>query len=123
MTTTPEYKKAWRERNLDRLREYQRQYRQRPDVRERRKVSLRNGHLRRKFGITIEEFHSMLQDQGSRCKACGGNADMGYGFHVDHCHSTGRIRGILCHGCNTALGLVRESPDRLRKLADYLELN
>ena len=44
-------------------------------------------------------------------------------LHVDHDHETGKIRGLLCHACNIVLGLVKDDPDRLRLLANYLEVS
>lgn len=55
------------------------------------------------------------------CEACGSRATHGRNFHLDHDHGTGKFRGWLCHGCNTALGGARDMPEILRKLATYLE--
>lgn len=73
------------------------------------------------YGLTVEEFDRLFAAQGGKC-ICGATEPGGKHrrFHVDHDHATGRVRGILCHGCNTALGLVGESPDRLEMLARYL---
>lgn len=54
------------------------------------------------------------------CVICGSSRSDGR-LHVDHDHATGRVRGVLCRGCNTSLGNVRESVDILRKMIDYLE--
>lgn len=79
-------------------------------------------HLMRTYGITLEEYQAMLQRQQYRCAACATDKPGGKGdWHVDHCHGTGRVRGILCRACNTALGLVRDEPRTLRALANYLE--
>ncbi|MFD6915076.1 MULTISPECIES: endonuclease VII domain-containing protein [Streptomyces] len=41
--------------------------------------------------------------------------------HVDHCHKTGRVRGVLCLNCNVGVGLFKEDPERMRRAAEYLE--
>lgn len=56
----------------------------------------------------------------SHCEVCNG-CPGSKGMHLDHCHVTGIFRGWLCHRCNVALGFVRDDPDTLRKLADYLD--
>jgi len=80
-------------------------------------------NYKRKFGITLEEKAALLAAQGHRCKACGshhpGNK-LGQ-WQTDHIHGTKIIRGILCLGCNSALGHVKDNPQRLRQLADYVE--
>jgi hypothetical protein len=68
----------------------------------------------RRYGLTAEDLAAV--DAQVACDVCDEPAR-----HVDHDHATGRVRGVLCLGCNTALGLVRESPERLRALARYLE--
>lgn len=76
-------------------------------------------HLRRSYGITVEQYESMLAAQGGVCAICGG-PQTGKNWHVDHDHETGEVRGILCHGCNHALGGARDNPDTLIAAAKYL---
>lgn len=83
-------------------------------------------HYRRKYGITIEERDRMVAMQGGKCAICGGQPN-GYDngkaarLHVDHCHTTNRIRGLLCYTCNTMLGLADDDPVRLLAAAEYLK--
>lgn len=83
----------------------------------------RNSHLIKKFGITVAEAESMLVAQGGVCAICREPIQdiRGYSPHVDHDHSTGKIRGILCHQCNNGLGLFKDDPKCLRAAAEYLE--
>lgn len=67
---------------------------------------------RNRYKLTYEEYLALKQE----CAVCGTEGKL----HVDHDHTTGKVRGLLCHGCNLALGLVKDSPERLRKLADYI---
>lgn len=86
------------------------------------RVGIRNSTLKAKYGITVGEYNSMFESQGKACAVCGGTESRGYGsMHVDHCHTTGKIRGILCQPCNTSLGKMNDDPVLLRKLADYIE--
>ena len=78
-------------------------------------------HIRNAYGLTPEQYDAMIEVQGGRCAVCREPLDFGQQTHVDHCHATDRIRGILCHPCNIALGNARDDPQRLRDLADYLE--
>jgi len=82
----------------------------------------RSINLKRNYGITIEDFDQMHDDCNGQC-ICGATKGRSNSpaLFVDHCHDTGKIRGLLCHKCNSAIGLV-EDPDVLRKLADYIEL-
>lgn len=80
----------------------------------------KNHMLKNKYGISLSEFGAMIQSQGGGCASCGGASTSKKGFHVDHDHKTGAIRGILCSGCNTALGLLKEDIDRMQKLIDYV---
>jgi hypothetical protein len=81
----------------------------------------RDADLRRKYGITAADYDRMLAKQGGVCAICRGSESGGRGtFHVDHCHATGRIRGLLCHWCNVALGCFRDRPERLERAIEYL---
>ncbi|MFG2336820.1 endonuclease VII domain-containing protein [Streptomyces yangpuensis] len=84
-----------------------------------RAVGARAGHLKRKYGITEAERDQMIADQGGLCCLCL----RAPAVHVDHCHKTGRVRGVLCFNCNIGLGLLKDSPDRILRAAEYLEGN
>ena len=87
------------------------------------KADKRDRDLRRKYHITAAEYDAMLAAQGGHCAICPATEAGGNGvFHVDHDHDheTGRVRGLLCHACNTALGLFKESADLLAAAMVYL---
>lgn len=86
--------------------------------------------LRIKWGLTLEDFDRMLEEQGGCCAICRRaerSIDPRTGavrrLAVDHCHSTNKIRGLLCSHCNRALGLLRDDPGLLQKAIDYLKEN
>lgn len=74
--------------------------------------------LRERYGMTTEEYDRRYAAQEGKCLVCGAFMDR---LHVDHDHQTKEVRGLLCDGCNGALGKVNDRPDVLRKLAEYLE--
>jgi len=76
-----------------------------------------------KFGISEIEFNTMLSNQNFSCAICGLHKDKFYrNFNVDHCHKTGKIRGLLCNTCNQGLGLLKDDKDLLTKAISYLEV-
>lgn len=76
--------------------------------------------LEKQFGITLEEFDAMYADP--MCAGCGKSTSVkGRRLALDHCHKTGRVRGLLCHDCNRTIATAHDSPDILRALALYLE--
>lgn len=79
-------------------------------------------YLKRKYGITYQDYESLLQQQGGGCAICGETKpfkDKRF-LNVDHCHSTGQVRGILCQPCNTGIGKFKDSTDLLTKAITYL---
>lgn len=76
----------------------------------------------RRYGLSVAVYQDMLAVQGGVCAICL-RPPVGRRLSVDHCHETGRIRGLLCHNCNVSLGLMGDSPDRLRSAVAYLEKN
>ena len=81
-----------------------------------KKVADRKSHLKRKYGLTLEDFDAMLASQGGGCAICGRTDS----DNVDHDHATGRVRGILCFNCNVAIGHVANDEDRLSAAISYL---
>jgi len=81
----------------------------------------RRGKLRRRYGMTIEAFDALFTIQNESCAVCLAELPLWRDRHVDHCHTTGRVRGILCGYCNRAIGCAKENPKALRAMADYLE--
>lgn len=88
----------------------------------------RDWTLKRQYGITLDDLNNMLQEQGGKCAICTkaivaiGTREANDSACVDHCHDTGKIRGLLCRSCNTAIGLLQDSPDVIRAAAYYLSL-
>ena len=78
-------------------------------------------HLRRKYGITLSDYDEMFRSQKGKCAVCGIEHSGGKRFDVDHCHSTGVVRGLLCTNCNRMIGHANDDPQRLRSAAQYLE--
>lgn len=77
---------------------------------------------RTKRGIKGSElFDKLFEQQGRVCAVCLSGEHRGRGWHADHDHVTGWIRGVLCHGCNTGMGQLGDDVARLRAAADYLE--
>lgn len=106
--------KAWRLANPDRVKEY----------RQTNRRSIYLTESARKYGITREQFSEMMADQKEACATCRRQfdwSDKQTKPHIDHCHGTGKIRGLLCNRCNTVLGLVSESSDTLLTLIEYLK--
>lgn len=88
----------------------------------------RNSHYKRKYGITLEEWNMLFSAQGFQCAACPATEPTGVPgsshrgrWHTDHDHATGKLRGILCHRCNVAIGYL-EDAILMPRLMAYLEL-
>ncbi|AZP23192.1 endonuclease VII domain-containing protein [Streptomyces aquilus] len=77
----------------------------------------RRDHLKRRYGMTEAERDEMVASQMGLCVICL----KAPAVHVDHCHKTGRVRGVLCFNCNSAIGKLGDDPDAVRRAAAYLE--
>lgn len=78
--------------------------------------------LRRNYGISLKDYDSLFSSQGGKCAICkeATAGARGRSLFIDHCHVTGRVRGLLCGKCNTLLGFVNDRPDLLDSAKEYL---
>jgi hypothetical protein len=82
----------------------------------------RRSRLKTQYGLTIEDYDAMLRRQGGGCAICGTAVPGGLGgFHVDHCHQTNRVRGLLCVNCNRGIGALKDDANLLRRAIAYLD--
>lgn len=99
--------------------EYMREYRKR------RPRNVRSTVLKKHYGIDLEQWEAIYAAQGgvcAICKTCERDKNGRYAnLAVDHCHTTGVVRGLLCNSCNRAIGLLKDSPSTARAAALYLE--
>lgn len=110
----------WREANSEKIRTKNANwYRENPEY-------FRAQRLVR-YGLTVDEYHKLSEAQGNVCAICkrpetvrDPRTDTLRSLAVDHCHSTGRVRALLCSLCNTAIGKMNDDPDRLEAAAAYL---
>ena len=107
--------KAYREKNKEAMKAYQ----------EKNKEALaaynKAFYMLRKYGITLAEKKEMLNEQGNKCKICLQEFNDKVVSCVDHCHTMGNIRGLLCRQCNVGLGNFKDNPVALIKAAEYLK--
>lgn len=81
----------------------------------------RNYRLKQQYGITTADFKAMNAAQGGVCYICKNPEVVQPNLSVDHDHTSGKIRKLLCTPCNTSLGLAGDDPERLRLMAQYVE--
>jgi hypothetical protein len=122
---------SWREKNLERYNKTHKQWYQnkrqdpmwlekhRKSSRERaRKVRQGNKqeYTASRYGLTLEEYIKLFKDQDNKCAICGEEKPL----IVDHNHATGKVRGLLCYSCNTAIGLLKDDPAMIFAAYKYL---
>ena len=92
--------KKWRDKNKDKLESY---------------------WLKRSYGVTLEEKNKLLEEQGYCCanQSCRAPIE-GKSAHLDHCHETGKVRGVLCQRCNMGLGMFGDNISKLAGMIEYL---
>ena len=78
--------------------------------------------LKHQYGLTVAQFEELVKEQNNKCYICG--IEGGYNgkpLYVDHCHTSGQVRRLLCQHCNSGLGMFKDNPELLLKAADYLK--
>lgn len=80
-----------------------------------------NANLSKNYNISPQDYNVMLMQQNHRCKICERHeSEFKKKLHVDHCHDTGKVRGLLCPGCNLGIGKLGDNPLMLLKAVEYL---
>lgn len=111
-----EYNKKYRQEHKSELAEHYKKYRQT----EHGKLMCRKGDLKKSFGITLEQYDEMVENQNGLCAICGNININGHRLCVDHNHKTGKIRALLCNHCNHLLGCAKENVTVLQSAINYL---
>lgn len=128
---TKAYAKIWNEANKELCQELNRKFKaNNPEKIKQYQKSFKtknpnyfkNKHLEYSYGIPLDEYDRMYSNQHGRCCICGKHSDETHRkrLFVDHCHKTGKIRGLLCQQCNTALGMASDDIDILCAMIGYL---
>ena len=73
------------------------------------------------YGLTLIQYSGMFVKQNNCCAICNKEFVSKKHTHIDHCHKTNKVRALLCSGCNTAIGLLKESPENLKSALKYLK--
>jgi hypothetical protein len=92
-----------------------------PEYNNKRNLKEKHARIKRKFGLTTEEWWSRFEEQGSCCSICRSTKTAGQGWHTDHCHASGKLRDILCYHCNLLLGMAKDNTETLKQAINYLE--
>jgi hypothetical protein len=101
--------RQWRLKNPERVKQN----------RERYKLTAINRKRSQDYGISPEQYKQMLHNQNGMCAICGMTNEK---LVIDHCHETGHVRGLLCHKCNSGIGMLGDDIEILKCAIWYLEL-
>lgn len=82
------------------------------------KVNAHKNWIELKYELTIAEYNKLIKDQENKCQICLRFFDKRP--HVDHCHKSGKVRGLLCGSCNRALGFMRDDKNAIKRMLEYL---
>lgn len=88
---------------------------------ERHKIARKINRIQREYRLPKADYLAMVKAQGSQCKICARAEEDHFKLHVDHCHATGKVRGLLCGPCNQGLGMFRSNGALMRVAAAYLD--
>ena len=137
--TNTEYMREWRARNKEKNAKYQKEYNKEYRKKNLEKLNINNkkwreankeqdavvmlkARLKRKYNLSIEDYEALIETQNNSCKVCGTHAknNIKGKLYIDHCHTTNKVRGLLCMKCNSALGLLNDDKTLIQNLLDYL---
>lgn len=111
----------WRERNPAKVAASASRRRRNPARKRRHEFTIRRWHIRKKYNLTAREFLVLKKLQKNLCPICAKRLPAGLKAAIDHCHLSGRIRGLLHIQCNTALGMLKDNYQSALRAAKYIE--
>ena len=116
------------EKEIEQRRKHDKTYANKPEVKAKRNTqrfvryhtqpTTRAAHRFRRYGLTQDQYEQLLLEQTNQCAIC--NQEFATTPHVDHCHETGKVRGLLCRKCNSGLGMLKDNIDNLVRAITYL---
>jgi len=125
--------RQWQKDNPEKFAAMQKKYRETPNGRkaakgrqeryrgsEKSNRRFRKQNLKHNYGLSLEDYDQMVENQNGVCAICGGINKSGRRLVIDHDHKTGKIRGLLCNNCNIGIGNLQEDIDILSKSIIYL---
>jgi hypothetical protein len=125
--TNPVYKQKqlsnsaiWARKNPEKAKQYGRQRIEKEKNDVVAKAKKKNQMLKRKYGITLEQYNVLLQNQKNKCALCYRSQGK-TALHVDHDHKTLKVRGLLCHQCNWYLGVIDADTNILKRIEEYIK--
>lgn len=89
--------------------------------REKHKLTQKFLRIKKEYNLSKEEYLNLVKSQNSSCKLCDNFIEDHFKLHIDHCHNTKIVRGLLCNKCNQAIGLFNDNSELMRKAALYCE--
>ena len=116
--------RRWRENNPDKLKAQQKRANDKKRMAgyyKDNEEKIFNRYLERTYDITYKDYQLLSEEQGGTCAICNCKCDTGKRLAVDHCHTTGKVRGLLCARCNRGLGNFDDDLDRLQASVLYLK--
>ena len=130
-------RKEYREKNKEKIATYMKEYREVNKVliadinqiwrtKPKNKQALKEYNRMARYGITPDSFKKMLKEQNNKCNICSVEFDeliFNQKINVDHCHTTNKVRGLLCSLCNRGLGQFKDNTERLTNAINYLQEN
>jgi len=121
------YQRKWALKNRDRLRELRKKWELGKGADYRKKLrssspeNTRKVFLKSVYGITPQDYNTMFTNQEGKCAICGiHQSNLKRKLFIDHCHTTDKIRGLLCHHCNAGIGHFKDSTNLLDNAINYL---
>lgn len=129
-----EYFKEWRDKNKEQLRKISKdkneKFRSKYRIGEKRfkspngkRQSYRYAHIKAKYGLDADRYEAMIEEQNNKCYICNNEFEdyKDKRIHADHCHTTGKVRGLLCGYCNKGLGFFGDNIERLERAIQYMK--
>lgn len=99
------------------IRQYSKKYRD--NNKEERSKSIKKYELKSKYNLSLDDYETLLKKQNEVCAICKES----FVLHVDHCHETGLVRGLLCRSCNLGLGFFKDKPELFDAAKEYIQCN